>query len=288
MPTSNNLLQELQEYRLKIRKIWLMRKSKHYYCCDVDWLRGFIEAEGSFTQNNKTNAPLFQITQLACEKPLMEAIKRRIGAGRLHLDTRSDGRQTWVYTLTNKKHINNKLLVICNKGFVFSRTMQRYNLWLQKHFPEKEMGLLFAANNPGAYNLQWLHGFTEGDGSFHFVLRKQSDYRWGYQVQAVFDLSQKVSSQEWLCVARHILGKETRYTLSHTGNTNHLRVVRRDLCQGVVCAMFECDLFQSRKRIDFVLWQWGLKLMAEKKHLQKQGWSLFRRIIALQKYYRAN
>ena len=95
---------------------------------------------------------------------------------------------------------------------------------------EKENILFFAAPNLQAYNLEWLHGFTYGDGSFHFILRQQSDYRYGYQVQAVFDLSQKVSSQEWLCVAIHILGKDTRYTLAHTQDTNHLRVVRRDLC----------------------------------------------------------
>ena len=111
--------------------------------------------------------------------------------------------------------------------------MQRNTQWLQKHFPktyEKENILFFAAPNLQAYNLEWLHGFTYGDGSFHFILRQQSDYRYGYQVQAVFDLSQKVSSQEWLCVAIHILGKDTRYTLAHTQDTNHLRVVRRDLC----------------------------------------------------------
>ena len=37
----------------------------------------------------------------------------------------------------------------------------------------------------------WLAGFADGDGSFYTTIRRQDDYRIGFQFQSVFDLSQK-------------------------------------------------------------------------------------------------
>lgn len=57
--------------------------------------------------------------------------------------------------------------------------------WLRKHFPDFK----FQSNNISISG-EWLAGFTDGDGSFYAVLRKQGDYKSGYQFQAVFDLAQ--------------------------------------------------------------------------------------------------
>ena len=277
----------LQECRQQLLSLYCQRKKANYYYCSTDWLRGFIEAEGTFTQNTKTNKPLFQVTQLACEAPLLRAIGRKIGAGRIHYDVRDDGRRAVVYSLSSKKHMITHLLPLLEGGFCFSRAQLRYHVWLQKHFPQERMIVSLPTFNPEAYNSQWLHGFTEGDGSFYFVLRKQRDYRCNYQVQAVFDLCQRVSLGEMRNAADHILGEGVG-TVSQVGGNAHLRVVSRSLCCRLILPLFQECYLQSRKRIDFMLWRWGLGAMARGKHLEKGGPSLFRRIMALQRYYRAN
>ena len=124
----------MHRHKLSAKQMWLARKNSDAFTLSDDWLRGFIEAESTFTQNNKTKQPLFQITQLGCEYTLMSAIKDKIGKGRIHNVVRKDGRHCVVYSLSNKSHISQHLLPLLRKGFVLSKARLRYHQWLQTHF----------------------------------------------------------------------------------------------------------------------------------------------------------
>ena len=124
----------MHRHKLSAKQMWLARKNSDAFATSDDWLRGFIEAEGTFTQNNKTMQPLFQITPLGCEDILMWAIKDKIGKGRIHNNVRKGGRHCVVYSLSNKQHISQHLPPLLRKGFVLSKARLGYHTWLQTHF----------------------------------------------------------------------------------------------------------------------------------------------------------
>ena len=180
----------LDRCKLLCRVVWLERKKTYDNTLGDDWLRGFIEAEASFTQNTKTGKPLFQITQLACDEMLIISIKSKLGVGAIHQDVRDDGRRVVVYSLSNKNNIITHLLPVLEKNFVFSKTRVRYLSWLKVHFTayfvkhnKVYLSKSLVACDLSAYNCAWLQAFTDGDGSFYFVMRKQKDYKFGYQIQ---------------------------------------------------------------------------------------------------------
>lgn len=278
----------LKKCKLKVYKLHLSRKNFKNYNINEDWLRGFIEAEGCFSQNRGN--PMFTLTQIACEWPLFEAIKKKMDCGRLHLDKRKNGTSTVVYTLSGKKVIRDKLLPILRPGFVFSKVGRVYRLWVETHFPDllpPKINISWPSIN--AFNLQWLHGFCDGDGSFYFVLRKQIDYISSYQVQANHDLCQRVPLDELKQFGQHVhkFG-DCKFWVFILGGVAHLRVSALGSCEWLCDKVFKEHKFRSRKVIDFIFWRFGLKLMRAGHHLRVGGPSTFKRLQALQKYYRAH
>ena len=290
--TKNQFLLKVNTVKKAAKHVYKLRKNINYYHIDNDWLRGFIEAEGSFTENKSTEKPLFQITQLYCDKPLLMAIKHKIGKGTIHKDLRRDGSAYVVYSLRVKRDMCERLLPILKANFVFSRARKPYNSWLKAHFSQaqdlwgdSDLGVSGCALQ--AYSQSWLLGFTEGDGSFHFVLRKQGDYRWKMQIQAVFDLSQNLPAKKLQHLGAHLFGKGTNFSvISHKSGQNHLRVCRQNVIKQAVLPLFEEKEFQSRKRLDYMFWQLGCWFILNKQHLEKGSLRAFRQIISQQIYYR--
>ena len=82
-----------------------------------DWLRGFVDAEGSFYASvtpNKTSAlgyrvvATFAISQTASEKPVLEAIQSFLGCGFITKD--SGDREVWYYRCDNIEELENKIV----------------------------------------------------------------------------------------------------------------------------------------------------------------------------------
>lgn len=289
----------LRERKLICRQGWYISKWLEKAPLKDDWLRGLIEAEGSFTQNRERKKPIFEITQLAIDSALIHSIRNKLGVGHVRISQRDDGRRCAVYSLTNRGDIIRCLLPILEKGFVFSKARLSYLRWLDTHFkPLTNLLEVYSSDqakaglthgyDPSAFNVNWLHGFTDGDGSFHFIIRKQKDYRFSYQVQAVFDLSQKVGKLELMGLGNHLFG-ENNYSITMDKSGSHLKVVRLNVLMGQVTNLFAHGQgLKSRKRIDYLLWSLGITLMADKAHLKVWSLSFLKRIIGLQKYYRKN
>ena len=72
----------------------------------------------------------------------------------------------------------------------------------------------------------------------------------GYQIQAVFDLSQTVPLQELQVLANHMFPKN--YLLVDGGvEGNRLRVVRPKVLNEMVLILFVQNNLQTRKSIDY-------------------------------------
>ena len=116
------------------------------------------------------------------------AIEKFVGAGSVFFDLRKS--YCAVYTVTDQKIISSKLLPYLNAFLVLNNKIRFYEISRKNHFnavPRKSI------KKSSSYNPYWLCGFTDGDGSFHGIVRKQKDYKNNFQVTAVFDLAHKNS-----------------------------------------------------------------------------------------------
>ena len=176
----------------QIHAILSERAKESHYSLSQQWLQGFVEAEGCFL-GKEGQRPIFEITQHASDCFLMLAIKRLIGGGKVRLNKRRDGRLLCVYTLSGKRIIAEKLLPLWHNAYAGPKILRDFQPWLALHFPQEKIVI-----NDTEISGNWLAGFTDGDGSFHTVFRRQKDYKIGFQFQAVFDLAQK-NSPATLC-----------------------------------------------------------------------------------------
>lgn len=175
------------------------RAKNSHYSLSREWLHGFVEAEGSFI-GREGQSPFFEITQHASDCFLMLAIKRFIGGGRVDLKRRRDGRLLSVYTLAGKRSLVEKLLPLWQNSYASPKVLKSFQPWLGVHFPQEKI-----VTNGTQISGNWLAGFTDGDGSFHTVFRRQKDYRIGFQFQAVFDLAQKYDPLFADCTRKNVL-----------------------------------------------------------------------------------
>ena len=87
---------------------------------------------------------------------------------------RDDGRSLAIYTLRGKSSCLDALLPLLRNPVLTNKSKRQLLPWLEEHFPDFK----FQSNNLSISG-EWLAGFTDGDGSFYTVLRKQRDYRSG-------------------------------------------------------------------------------------------------------------
>jgi hypothetical protein len=162
------------------------------------------------------------------------------------------------------------LLPLLENPVLTSRSKRKLLPWLDKHFPSFRFQVKLTISG------DWLAGFTDGDGSFYTLLRKQADYRSRYQFQAVFDLAQLggFTEKDGVLNLIHTLWFSDLQIQQNKGNkqdrsqVDHLRLVRPLPLLQYIIPLFEKYTLRSRKEIQFGLWKEGVKLLIDKKHLE--------------------
>ncbi len=125
-------------------------------------------------------------------------------------------------------------------------------------------------------NIAWyIAGFVDGEGSFNVSLRKKPDYKLGWQPVLSFNVSQKEKTILAL-MKRHFgcgIIKQRKDGLYSYDVTNPRMIYQ------VIIPFFEKYRFLSQtKKKNFSLFKRIAKLMAEKKHLEPEG---FRQLLKL-------
>lgn len=141
--------------------------------------------------------------------------------------------------------------------------------WCKHHFPNVNL-----SEKDKSLCRNWLAGFTDGDGSFYTTVRKQKDYRIGFQFQAVFDLTQKSSSIE---KGSNLLSNIAKTHFSEIknvlinkvekGSIDRIRIVSIDDLYNKVIPIFTGGL-QTRKAIQFLLFKDAVEFIKNKEHLK--------------------
>jgi hypothetical protein len=180
-----------------------------------DWLIGFIEAEGGFY--GKGNHIIFSISQYLSDWYLLIAIKQKLGGiGKIVPNYRKDGRLGVEYVINNKEEIINVIIpLISQQKLRTVKKLNQFNEWIKEHFnlPPIEINPLITK--------EWLTGFVDGDGSFFVKISKSSKYKYGYNIQAVFDITQICSELNLLNSIGETFFKGV-HTISKSGSVNHL------------------------------------------------------------------
>ena len=118
-------------------------------------------------------------------------------------------------------------------------------------------------------NLGWyLSGFVDGEGSFNVSLRKKSDYRIGWQQVLSFNVSQRERTILQIMQDSFKCGiiKRRKDGLYSYDVTNPKAI------KETIIPFFEEFTFLSKsKNYNFALFKKITNLMAEKKHLQPEG-----------------
>lgn len=121
----------------------------------------------------------------------------------------------------------------------------------------------------------YLAGFVDGEGSFNVSLRKKSDYKVGWQPVLSFNVSQREKTILALMKRHFACGiiKRRRDGLYSYDVTNPKAI------QEKIIPFFEKYKFLSaNKKRNFSLFRKIVKLMAEKRHLELEG---FRKLLRI-------
>lgn len=239
------------------------------YSITQNWLIGFVEAEGSFTGNEKQSAT-FQITQHAADWVLMEAIAKFIGCGTVKFIKRKDGRVFANYIVSDKKLLLEQIIPLFDNKFISSKKQDQFNNWKKIHFGLDSNNFNDQSVLSNNIHPDWLVGFVDGDGSFYPMIHKAKDYKCGYQIQATFDIAQ-IDSETGLLTKIGDQFFPNLYRWAKSSTTEHLRIVKLDTHISIVEPFFRDNILQSRKIYDFIIWRDILSLIKDKGHLTSSG-----------------
>lgn len=128
---------------------------------DRGWFVGFTEAEGCFAINHRDTHPLFDLAQN--DKEILEEIKHCFGFGSV-TEVRKNGK-AWRFGSYAKSDLET-FVDLFNGNLKLSWKQTQFKRWItlfNKNYSFVK-GDSTISNSP--FDLGWLVGFTEGDGSF--------------------------------------------------------------------------------------------------------------------------
>lgn len=114
----------------------------------------------------------------------------------------------------------------------------------------------------------YLAGFVDGEGSFHLTFRHRSDYKLPWKVSLCLNVSQK-DRVILALIKRHlqcgtIREKEQGVWMYEVNNLNAIR-------ENVIPFFNRFGFLSAKKKRDFSIFKQMAELMAEGKHLNREG-----------------
>lgn len=257
------------------------RLDVNFYNITTDWLLGFIEAEGSFN-GKKGEQPSFHLSQHGVDVTLMQAIAKKLGFGKVRVQIRPDGRSEAILVIYNREALRNIIIPLCSGNLRSIGKRNQFNLWVENHFEDL---ICQESLSSAPINKDWLVGFTDGDGSFYPMIHKASDYKCGYQIQAVFDIAQLDTDRQLLnTIGTQFFNGAHKWAKSK--GTQHMRILKLDAHLSYVEPFFNANPLQTRKQFDFLIWQNILDIMKNKGHLTTKGVETIKELQSLQRFCR--
>ena len=235
------------------------------------YLTGQIEGDGYISITN-TNRIIQGITFNIKDKPLAEAIQKKIGIGFI-VKRKTNSIELRFGSVKSQK----KIIYLINGKFRTPKIDQFYTLcdWMNKY----HSGTItkFPLDTSYILNNSWLTGFIDADG--HFYIKYTPN-----QIQCKFSLEQRMVYPKTQESLKPIISKicesfETKINIrTREGQKNSYYIIRienQKTVQQLINYLERYPLFSS-KYLDYIEWKNTHKQILEKKHLTEEGKSLIK------------
>jgi hypothetical protein len=230
----------------------------------LNWLTGLIEADGSFP-NEKDKTLSFYISQSTKNAPLIYALKYWLGFGKVRWQHSEKMVHFVIEDIPN-------LTILANFINGRLRTEYKYEAYvkcinrLNKKVKNK---VIIKPLNP-QIDLNWLAGFTEGDGSFFIGLGNSPKSKLGVQITLNISWTQKHRKTLEL-IASQLKGSWS-YNKTHKFWVYNIK--RKSEIQKLLFSVFVNHPLYGIKRYDYLDLKRACELFNTKQHLTESGLEL--------------
>jgi hypothetical protein len=246
----------------------------------LNWLTGLIEADGSFP-NEKDKTLSFYISQSTKNSPLIYALRYWLGFGKVrwqHSDKMVHFVIEDIPNLTILANLTNGRFRTEFKYGAYVKWINRLNKTLFSMRRKKGQGfvknkVIIEPLNP-KIDLNWLAGFTEGDGSFFIGLGNSPKSKLGVQVTLNISWTQKHRK------TLELIASQFKGTWSY--NKTHkfwvYNIKRRSEIKNLLFSVFVNKPLYGIKRYDYFDLKRACELFNTKQHLTESGLKLLLQI----------
>jgi len=232
----------------------------------LEWLAGLIEADGSFP-NEKDKTLSFYISQSTKNAPMIYALKYWLGFGKVrwqHSEKMVHFVIEDIPNLTNLGNLINGRLRTEYKYEAYEKLINRLN----KMGFVKNKVIIKPLNHK--IDLNWLAGFTEGDGSFFIGLGNSPKSKLGVQITLNISWTQKHRKTLEL-IASQFKGSWS-YNKTHKFWVYNIK--RKSEIKKLVYSVFVYHPLYGIKRFDCLDLKRACDLFNTKQHLTESGLQL--------------
>jgi len=224
---------------------------------NINWILGFIEAEGTISSNKTLKKPVFTITQHIADYKLMEQIRYFLKINSFIKFSNRD--LTCELAETNITNLKKNILPILLDNLYSEKKLYQFN---QHWTPYLNLS---SSLNQNKISNDWLLGMVDGDGSFFISIAKSEDYKIGYQIRARFAIKQINS--------KILLEKINNDIFDNKAKIQEDRLIIEDIkiIMEYVLPFFTRNKLITRKEKDFRLWKEAIYLINNKEHLEEKG-----------------
>nr|AAL77608.1 unknown [Monomastix sp. M722] len=125
---------------------------------------------------------------------------------------------------------------------------------------------------------QWITGFTDGEGTFHIGISKNSKTKLGYQVLLEFVITQHKRDEQLLNKIKNYFEVGVVRHSNSRGNILCYRVRSQKHLREVIIPFFEKNLLHTQKKFDFQKFKQVFSLIENGEHLTFEGLEKIRAI----------
>ena len=271
----------------------------------IEWFRGFTDAEGSFYIRGAAKGSSFSFSfgiQLHIDDiAALEYIKDNLHIGVIRKDLKDPVAS---YRVSGLKEIAiviaifKKFNLNSTKHLNFLKFEKAFKLYMENISKEDRNTIKPIITNlkEGMNTLQtdfnrpedhkivitegWLLGFSEGDGTFHYVISKES---------FTYSIGQKNRGALMIAVKNFLESRVTEGSINsveggavkiYPSKSDVLQLTVRDLgfIESVIIPLFDNLAWHTKKKLDYIDWKFMIELRKKGHHHTEEGKDLIARI----------
>jgi len=236
----------------------------------LNWITGLIEADGSFP-NEKDKTLSFYISQSTKNAALIYALKYWLGFGKIRWQHPENMVHFVIEDIPNLMILANLINGRLRTEFKYEAYVKWINRLNKKGLVKNKV--IIEPLNP-KMDLNWLAGFTEGDGSFFIGLGNSPKSKLGVQVTLNISWTQKHRK------TLELIASQFKGTWSY--NKRHkfwvYNIKRKSEIQNLLFSVFVNHPLYGTKKYDYLDLKRACEVFNTKQHLTESGLKLLLQI----------